>query len=167
MDNTHRQDCICDECIIGPNFNPKRTHFGRIHRQDCVCTKCIEINVKEISRTMNNNHKKRDEDTDIKFETGNVFYKEVAEEWDGYLSTLRRKEQQLKNLTIDIQDLMKDYQKAQEIRKDIKKLKNKMKELQDCNNIDIRNEVGEQAKQTKRKEQIRKQREQIKKFKED
>ena len=105
---------------------------------------------------------------------------------DDYFRIFKRKDQQLKELKQEIknlQDWTRDYQQIGDIKKDINKLKNDMKELQEFNNIIIQNEINDQAKQsqinrlngkTKKIEQLLneqtkglKQREQIKKLKED
>ena len=105
---------------------------------------------------------------------------------DDYFRIFKRKDQQLKELKQEIknlQDWTRDYQQIGDIKKDINKLKNDMKELQEFNNIIIQNEINDQVKQsqinrlngkTKKIEQLLneqtkglKQREQIKKLKED
>ena len=165
----------------------KRIHSGRIHRQDCVCTKCIiGLNPKRIPRTINNNHKKRDEIYDINIRFGkeelnrkpiyrDFFYNDIVEEWDDYIRILEKKDRQLEELKQEIKNLedwVRDYQQIENIKKDINKLKNDMKEFQDFNKTIILNEVKEQVKQARineLNEQTKKieQRKQTKKFKED
>src|SRR5438270_4677955 len=173
-----KQDCECVRCIdIEINqFNPKKSS-RRLPR--------LSI----ISRPIDNRQKKKDEihNINIKLEQKELnqlpiykdyFYKDIEEEMDDWMiisEFLKRKDQQLKELKQEIKDLqdrVRDYQQIRDIKKDINKLKNDMKELQEFNNIIIQNEINDQAKQfqinrlNKQTKEL-KQREQIKKLKED
>ena len=189
-EHKHEQDCECVRCIdIEINqFNPNKTS-RRLPRIP-----------KRLPRPINNRQKERDEicnnningiyNINIKLEQKELnqlptykdyFYKKIEEEMDDYQyqSQLKELKQEIKNL----QDWVIDYQQIGDIKKDINKLKNDMKELQEFSNIIIQNEINDQAKQsqinrlngkTKKIEQLLneqtkelKQREQIKKLKED
>ena len=106
----HKQDCECVRCIdIEINqFNPKKT-LRRLPR---------------LSRPTNNRQKERDEicnnnineiyNINIKLEQEELnqlpiyrdyFYKDIEEEMDDYLRIIKRKNQQLKELTQEIKNL--------------------------------------------------------------
>src|SRR5207248_9133396 len=176
----HKQDCECVRCIdIEINqFNPKKTSrrpprlprptSNRQKERNKICNNNINeiynINIKLEQKEINKLPIYRD-----------YFYKDIEEEMDDYFRIFKRKDQQLKELKQEIknlQDWTRDYQQIGDIKKDINKLKNDMKELQEFNNIIIQNEINDQAKQSQIKrlnEQTKelKQREQIKKLKED
>jgi len=98
------------------------------HEQDCECVRCIDIEInqfnprrlpripKRLPRPINNRQKEKDEiyNINIKLEQKELnqlpiyrdyFYKDIEEEMDDYFRTLKRKDQQLKELKQEIKNL--------------------------------------------------------------